>query len=193
MSATSMSRLILRREGSVLVLRDMASRGPRELAGVELMFAVALFFATIGLGWAAWSSGASLHAAVLGAVAVVVGLACYAFAHIARHSLKYQLHNEALLYLGADRFVLAPWVNREGVVDDKPQGRYGAALPHTEWRDVAVKSSADVHRLVLSTDHGEYEICVFDDGVAAVSWRDYLMRCVADLQPESSGEDSAKN
>ena len=193
LSATAMSRLVLRREGSVLVLRDMASRGPREPAGFELTSTFVLLFATIGLGWAAWSSGDSLLAAILGVVAVVVGLACYASAHIARHSFKYQLHNEALLYLGADRFVLAPWVSREGVVDDKPQGRYGAALPHSEWRDVAVRSSGGVHRLVLSTDHGEYEICAFDDSVAAGIWRDYLMQCVADLQPESSCEDSVEH
>jgi hypothetical protein len=186
--AASMSRLVLRREGTLLVLRDMASRGPREPAVREVVLACGLCLAAVALAAAAWLATDALRVGVLIAIAAVCGIASFAVVHIAKHSLAYGLHNEALLYFGADRFVLAPWVSREGVVDDKPEGQYGAALPYAEWHDIALESSGDVHRLVLHTDHGPYVISAFAHVATAKAWRKALMAVAADVAGQAPHE-----
>jgi hypothetical protein len=90
----------------------------------------------------------------VGAAAMLLSLAGYAFLGVARFSAQYAARSSPLLWLSRDRFVVRPWVNRAGAVDLKPEGRFGAAIAIGELRGVQARTRDDRWVVELDTEHG---------------------------------------
>jgi tetratricopeptide (TPR) repeat protein len=179
-----LSRWALRREGDLFVLRDHASRGPREAAGREFAIFVLLIVGTLATGAVVaggWPWADAQHLAVWIVVGVVLALAALAAYKIARHSAAYVADSEALLYLSRDRMVVAPWVSRAGAVHAKPEGRYGAAVGLSEINDFRVERGSDGWELITETEHGPFLLGTLQTEALARAWFRALSRLMDDL------------
>ncbi|MBI4952455.1 MAG: hypothetical protein HY908_10510 [Myxococcales bacterium] len=170
-------------EGELVVLRDHTSRGPRETAVLYLALAVASLLAA-GPCWylMAQSFAAPSYPGVIGygAGAVVLTVGIYTFGTIAHFALRYRAASVALLSLGADRALFAPWASRAGAVDAFPSGRFGAAFAMAEVTDLEV---AAAHELVARSAHlGPYSLGRLPSDRAARRWRQALLGALGTLQ-----------
>lgn len=157
LNAGSLSRFALRSEGDRVVLRDYATRGPRETARRTLVIGLGLLALAVGL-WALFGArvraGDQGLAVALGALAMLVSLTAYAFLGVGRFARSYAAASSPLVAMGRDRVIVAPWVSRRGEVDLRPEGRLGAAIPIGEVQGVAVLDRDGKKVVELATDHG---------------------------------------
>jgi tetratricopeptide (TPR) repeat protein len=178
LTAENLVRFGLRREGALFVLRDYASRGPRESARGEWLATMVLGAGAVvaaHLAWQAHAAGAWEDLAIAGSVGFVLTLACFAWFHIARHSTRYRAASEALMVIAHDRFVVAPWHARSGAVDENPEGRFGAALGLSELEEVAIVDRGGP-TLRLNTSHGAIDVGTLDSETQARRWKEALTR-----------------
>lgn len=181
LTTEELARWTLRREGSVFVLRDLASRGPRELAAREYALTIALVVGAIaswGALYLAWPQTSREAAALLLALSIVLTLASLAIWMVARFSARYTAESEALLSLAKSRLVISPWVSRSGQVDVTAEGRYGAALPLDEVDELSTEQAT----LLAHTSHGKYQIGECASADAAAAWRTRLEALIHDLR-----------
>ncbi len=161
----------LRLEGDVLVLRDLASTGPKQNAG--RYHALALACLALGLLGAVVfaarvSSGASAGAlAGVAVVPLVLFVGAFAMQQIASHASRYAAPSAPLATFADDGVVVAPWVSRQGAVDPTPDGRLGAAIACGEIHSVEVRQRDGVHAVTLDGLHGPIEVAVIDDPAVA--------------------------
>ena len=189
--ARSLVRFSLRSEGPRLVLRDLASRGPRESAGLHLV--IGLGFA--GLAAAAWvmfsrntgSAGptSSVSLAWLGG-SILLTLAAVAFLGVARFAQRYAATSAPLVALGGGKLLVAPWVSRKGAVGLEPEGRFGAAIDLGEVQGVSVQARANGQAVEFATDHGPMDALVTEDAAVARYLGAALSRATADLRRGSA-------
>lgn len=189
--AGALARYSIRSEGPRLVLRDFASRGPREKAGLH--FSVGLVFAAAAV--AAWvmfarSAGAagptsSATLAWLGG-SVLLTLAAVAFLGVARFARRYAAGSAPLVAFGAGKLVVAPWVSRTGAVGLEMEGRFGAAIELGEVRGVSVQERDGAHAVEIATDHGPMDALVTGDAAMARYLAASLARVVDDLRPRAA-------
>lgn len=179
LSAPSLARWALRREGDLFVLRDHASRGPREAAALEWLGTGLL---SVG-GAIAWAAGYDAlrtaryeTLAITGAIGFVLTLAAFAMSRIAIHSARYRANSQALLYASRDRIVIAPWHSRDGAVDLKPEGRYGAALRISELETIDVVADGGGFTLRAHSSHGPFDIGTLETEEQAKTWRGVVLR-----------------
>jgi thioredoxin-like negative regulator of GroEL len=177
LSAQALARWALRREGELFVVRDHASRGPREAAWYELAGAGAMIAGGV-VAWiaaaSAWSAASYQALTIAAIIGLVLTLAAWATFHIGLHSARYRAASEALLYAARDRLVLAPWHSRSGAVDVKPEGRYGAALRLGELERLEVVEERDGFTLRAHSSHGLYDIGTLESADQAELWRRVL-------------------
>lgn len=192
MPARALARFTLRGEGPRLVLRDFASRGPREGAG--LSFVIGMVFAALSAG--AWTMAAkSAGAAGLGSSAslawigggALLTLAAVAFLGVARFSSRYVAGSAPLVSIGGGKLTVAPWVSRKGAVMLEQEGRFGAAIELGEVRGVSVTPRDGRHALEIATDHGPFDALVTEDAGVARLLSGALSRAIDDLRPPIGG------
>jgi hypothetical protein len=181
--AGQLARFALRTEGDRIVLRDHGSLGPRATSRRSVSIGLALMVPALGL-WALlgyWlSSGRGTGgSAALASVAAVLSLASYAFLGVARFARKYAARSAPLLAVGQGRFIVMPWVSRDGAVDARPEGRLGAAIPLGELRGVAVVRRDEMHAVELDTEHGRMDALASERPEIAAIWGDVLPRVLA--------------
>jgi hypothetical protein len=151
-------RLGLRMEGDYLVLRDHESRGPR--AGAAKYRGIAVTAAALAaLTWVLFArelrAGGALGSVLgLAAVAAVLSLAAFAMNEVARFANKYVAESAPLAWFSDDRFVVAPWVSRDGAIDQQPEGRLGAAIRVAEVDGVITRDKDGSYAVTLETQHG---------------------------------------
>lgn len=173
LDAAALAPVVLRTEGEPLVLRDHAGAGPRAsaprnvLIGLAFVVASAPFWVQTAQRAAAGEHGAAVG---FGAAALLLSLAGYAFLGVARFSSKYAARSTALAWFSRDRFVVAPWVNRLGAIDLKPEGRLGAAIPVGELRAVHVQPRDGAWVVELDTEHGTIDALRADAEDVARYW-----------------------
>jgi hypothetical protein len=191
LSARALARFTLRIEGPRLVLRDFASRGPRE--GAALHFLIGLAFAAPAAGtWvmfarAVSAAGIAASASLAWLVgAVLLTLAAVAFLGVARFARAYTAGSTPLVAIGAGKVTVAPWVSRGGAVVPEPEGRFGAAIDLAEVRGVSVQDRKGQHALEIATEHGPIDALVTDDPTIARYLAVALDRAIADLRPQSA-------
>jgi len=190
-SVRALARFTLRGEGPRLVLRDFASRGPREGAGVNL--AIGLGFTALAAAcWAMF--GQSTRAAGVTAApslawllgAVLLTLAATAFLGVARFARRYVATSAPLVAIGSGKVTVAPWVSREGAVVLEPEGRFGAAIDLAEVRGVSVQDREGRHAVEIATEHGPIDALITDDPTIARYLALALDRAIDDLRPQST-------
>jgi hypothetical protein len=169
-TAGDLARFALRSEGDRIVLRDYASRGPRETARRTLVIGLVLLALALGL-WALFAArvraGDQGMSVALGALAALVSLTSYAFLGVGRFAVSYAAASSPLVAMGRDRVVVAPWVSRRGEVDLRPEGRLGAAIPMGEVRGVSVLDRDGKKVVELATDHGPIDALEHEDAALA--------------------------
>ena len=182
MSAHALAPWALRREGDLFVLRDHASRGPREAAASELVACVVLCLGAV----AAWVTAVSAYGTeswqtmiISIAIGFVLTLAGFAMSQIWLHSYRYRANSEALLYAAQDRLVVAPWHSRSGAVDVKPEGRYGAALRIDEVERIEVVPEDAGWTLRAQSSHGPMDIGTLETQEQADAWQKIVTRLTA--------------
>lgn len=179
LSAQALARWTLRREGSLFVLRDHASLGPREQAAREWL-ATGVLAVVAAVAWvaahAAYRHQNYENLAIMAAIGVVLTLAAYAMFHIAAHSARYRARSEALFFAARDRFVIAPWHSRTGAVNEKLEGRYGAALRATDLESIEVIADETGYTLRANSNHGPYDIGTLESEEQARAWRNAMQR-----------------
>ncbi|MCC6526678.1 MAG: hypothetical protein IT373_28780 [Polyangiaceae bacterium] len=183
LTARELSTWSVQHEGELVVLRDHSSRGPREVAVLYLALAVLSLLAA-GPCWylMAQSFAAPSYPGVIGygAGAAVLTVGIYTFGTIAHFALRYRATSVALLSLGADRALFAPWASRAGAVDAFPSGRFGAAFAMAEVTAVELTAS---HELVARSAHlGPYSLGRLPSERAARRWRQALLGALGTLQ-----------
>src|SRR5262249_31904821 len=153
-----------RAEGNRFVVRDLASTGPRASAPSKFVTAAILAVVAAGLwidgGLAMRDSGASGRALGALALAALGALTADGFYGVARLAVKYGARSSACVVIGNDRVVAAPWVSRGGAIDERPEGRFGAAIPLHEVRGVGVVPRDGAFAVELDTDHGAIDALV---------------------------------
>jgi hypothetical protein len=166
----ALSRFVLRAEGGPVVLRDLALAGPREtvrrdaIAGALFMLLAAV---AVGLAVRAIAHGALEAAFGAGAAAALLGFFGTTFLSMARFAARYVARSTALVAVHAGRLVVAPWVSREGAIDRRPEGHYGAAVPLPEVHGLTVAARGARSVVVLDTEHGPFEALVAEREVDA--------------------------
>ena len=169
-TAGDLARFALRSEGDRIVLRDYASRGPRETARRTLFIGLVLLAAALGL-WALFATrvqaGDQGMSVALGALAALVSITAYAFLGVGRFAVSYAEASSPLVAMGRDRVVVAPWVSRRGEVDLRPEGRLGAAIPIGEVQGVSVLDRDGKKVVELATDHGPIDALEHEDAALA--------------------------
>lgn len=188
--ARKLARFSLRSEGARLVLRDFASRGPREGAGLHLVIGLILAGVSTGL-WIAFANsaravgaGQAISLAWLGGAALFT-LGAVAFLGVARFSMAYAATSEPLVAIGVGRIMVAPWVSRTGAVMLHPEGRFGAGIDLGEVRGFSVQDREGRHALEVATDHGPIDALLTDDVDIARTLANALARTLDDLRPEA--------
>ena len=183
--AAALARFMLRTEAAPLVLRDHASAGPRASASRNVVIGLVLLAVAVPL----WievaqraSAGETGVALGLGAGAMLLSLTAYAFLGVARFSSKYGARSSPLLWLERDRFVVAPWVNRTGGIDLKPEGRFGAAIPVGELNGVEVHARGGVWAVELDTEHGAIDVLAAPSEQVARHWAVVIARAAASVR-----------
>jgi hypothetical protein len=190
--AADLARFALRNEGERVVLRDYAGEGPRATAGRNTVLGAALMLSGLGfwikLALALTRSGGSTGEAVaFGAAAALLTLAGYAFLGVARFSAQYQARSTALVAVGRDRLIVLPWVSRSGAVDNRPEGRLGAAIPLGEVRSPSVAARGDEHAIVVDTDHGAIDALASEHASVAAYWAAALARVTDEARHPQAG------
>jgi hypothetical protein len=171
--ARSLAPLAMRFEGDVLVVREIGSGGPRAtarrtgLTGALLALPAAAAWITLARGLGERGTGESLG---LFALATLFSLAAYAFVGVARYAARYRADSAPVLAVSGGRFVVRPWVGRDGAVERRADGRFGAAIPIHELRGVATRQRGDVSSVELDTDHGPIDVALLSDPRAAELW-----------------------
>lgn len=169
-TAGDLARFALRSEGDRIVLRDYASRGPRETARRTLFIGLVLLAVALGL-WALFAArvqaGDQGMSVALGALAALVSLTSYAFLGVGRFAVSYAAASSPLVAMGRDRVIVAPWVSRRGEVDLRPEGRLGAAIPIGEVQGVSVLDRDGKKVVELATDHGPIDALEHEDAALA--------------------------
>lgn len=189
--ARALARFSLRSEGPRIVLRDFASRGPREKVGVHLLVGLG-FTAAAATAWAMFARntatagfGAQGSIAWLGG-SVLLTLAAVAFLGVARFARRYAAASAPLVSLGAGKVVVAPWVSRKGAVGLEMEGRFGAGIELGEVRGVSVQPRKGLHAIELATDHGPMDALLTDDAAVARYLTAALARVADDLRPRTA-------
>jgi len=189
MPARVLARFTLRGEGPRLVLRDFASRGPREGAGLN--FVIGMVFAALSAG--AWTMAAkSAGAAGLGSSSslawigggALLTLAAVAFLGVARFSSRYVAGSAPLVSIGGGKLTVAPWVSRKGAVMLEQEGRFGAAIDLGEVKGVSVTPRDGRLAVEIATDHGPFDALVTEDAGVARLLSGALSRAIDDLRPQ---------
>lgn len=157
-TAGDLARYSMRSEGARVVLRDHASGGPRDtvaskrvIALIAGAIAIALWVEVVLSARIDPFGGRTLGVA---AVAALLSLTAYAFYGVARFSKLYAAPSAPIVALGADRIIVLPWVGRDGAVDERPEGRLGAAIKLGELHDLIVKPVEERFTVEATTDHG---------------------------------------
>lgn len=175
----------MRPEAEPLVLRDHASAGPRSSATRNVVIGLVLLAVAVPL-WIqvarSASAGESNVAIGLGAAAALISLTAYAFLGVARFSARYVARSSPLLWLTRDRFVVAPWVDRAGAIDLKPEGRFGAAIPVGELSEVRVCARGDLWSVELDTEHGPIDVMIAPTEEVARYWAAVITRAMASVR-----------
>lgn len=192
LAAADLARFALRAEGSRVVLRDFAGEGPKATAGRNTVIGAALMLSGLGfwiklalaLGRASGSTG---EAVGYGAAAALLTLAGYAFLGVARFSSRYQARSTALVAVGRDRLIVLPWVSRTGAVDERPEGRLGAAIPLGEVRSPAVAARGAEHAIVVDTDHGAIDALQCEQEKVTAFWAAALARITDEARHPQAG------
>ena len=190
-SARALARFTLQSEGPRLVLRDFASRGPLENAGIHLTiglgFAAPAAFAWVMLARSASASGAAASASLAWLVgAMLLTLSAVAFLGVARFARKYAATSAPLVAIGAGKVTVAPWVSRGGAALPEPEGRFGAGIDLAEVHGVSVQDRKGQHALELATDHGPIDALVTDDPTITSYLAVALDRAIADLRSQGA-------
>ena len=153
-----LARFTLRSEGARVVLRDYGSLGPRAAAAPKAVVGVVFCGVAVAMAYAlvqASLSGGSVGEIVAyGGLTALMGVSSYTFASLAWFAAKYSATSEPLVAVGADKLVVRPWVARDGTVDVRNDGRYGAAIPLGEVTDVAAVPRGGRTAVEIQTDHG---------------------------------------
>ncbi|MFO0593401.1 MAG: hypothetical protein U0441_38015 [Polyangiaceae bacterium] len=189
-AARSLARFSLRSEGARLVLRDFASRGPREGAGFSMVVGLALAGVAAGLWFGFANSARAVGATAAVSLAWLGGAALFtlgavAFLGVARFSMAYGATSEPLVAIGVGRIMVAPWVSRRGAVMLHPEGRFGAGIVLGEVRGVSVQDRKGQHAVEVATDHGPIDALLTEDANIAQLLCGALSRALDDLRPES--------
>jgi hypothetical protein len=167
------------------VLRDHASLGPRTSASRNAIVGAALAIVALAL-WVETmrraSAGDSNVAIGAASAAALLSIAGFAFLGIARFSSWYVARSAPLAWFSRDRFVVAPWVNRAGAVDLRPEGRLGAAIPAGELRGIDVRPRDGRFAVELESDHGPSDALVTNSEEVARRWSDVLHRVAASVR-----------
>jgi hypothetical protein len=188
--AALFGRFALRSEGGRFVLRDHESTGPRETAkrnatiGALLCVVAALAIFEAVVSYRAGNSGMAIGSA---ATFALFALAGYAFLGVASFSSRYAASSAPLCSVGYDRLVVLPWVSREGAVDLRPEGRFGAAIPLGEVRLPSVKPRGDLYGVEIDTDHGPIDAMITDNEGVARYWAAALARCTDEVRHPNAG------
>jgi hypothetical protein len=192
--AVELARFGLRREGSRVVIRDWDSAGPRVSAARNAWIGAALMTAApaawYALGRALVAGRASGMAVGAGIVAALLTLAGYAFLAVARFSARYRAASAPLVAVGRDRIVVLPWVSRDGAVDERPEGRLGAAIALGEVRGASPQPRGSLPSGVaveLDTDHGPIDVMVCPSAASAERWCAVLDRVVDEARHPRQG------
>ncbi|MFT3770456.1 MAG: hypothetical protein QM820_33935 [Minicystis sp.] len=185
-----LARFALRSEGGRVIVRDWDSLGPRATAprntwigAVLMVMAAACWFAL----WRALAGGSQNAAIGVGIAAALLTLTGYAFLGVARFSAKYRAGSAPLAAVGADRFIVLPWVGRDGAVDARPEGRLGAAMPLVEVRASSAVPSAGGVAVRIDTDHGAMDVMICATAAAAEVWCKALDRAVDEARHPRAG------
>ncbi|MEZ4294302.1 MAG: hypothetical protein R3B70_04950 [Polyangiaceae bacterium] len=190
--ARSLARFAMRAEGPRLVLRDFASRGPREGSGVHLLvglvFAGCAAYAWVAFSRALGASGltASDSLAWLGGSALLT-LSAVAFLGVWQFAQRYSAASAPVVAFGGGKVVVAPWVSRKGAVGLDLEGRFGAGIDLAEVQGVSVQERKGLRAVEVATDHGPIDALITPDAALASYLAAALGRVVEDLRPESSG------
>lgn len=189
--ARSLARFSLRSEGPRLVLRDLASRGPRESFGIHLIIGL-VFAAAAAAAWLMFarntgSAGPTAQGSLawLGGSALLT-LAAVAFLGVARFARRYGATSAPLVAFGGGKVIVAPWVSRTGAVGLDLEGRFGAAIDLIEVRGVSVQERAGRHAVEVATDHGPMDVLLTDDPAVGRYLVAALQRAADDLRPKSA-------
>lgn len=190
--AGALARFSMRREGARIVLRDYDDPGPRGGAGWKLLVAAILAVAA-GLLWAqtvqSARAGAGTGQAIgFGALAAFITVAAYAFFGVARFAGQYVATSAPRVVVGRDRLVVAPWVSRAGAIDERPEGRFGVAIPMSEVKGVAVADRGGSFALeIVDVEHGPFDAIVSDREDVAELWCAALERSIAEAAHAAAG------
>lgn len=190
LAAESIARHTLRTEAGRVVLRDHASRGPRSSAWRSTGAGLLLLAIAVGLWlWTAAAVRESRTAVgvAIGAAAVLFSVAAYAFLGVARFAARYGARSSPLVWIGTDRVVVAPWVNRSGGIDLRPEGRLGAAIRLGEVRAVSVATRDGQPVVELDTEHGRIDVVSVDREDVAAFWCRALGRSIDEARHGTKG------
>lgn len=182
--AGKLARFVMRSEGDRFVLRDHETQGPANAARSKAIFGITLLVLAAPLWIEAarsFSRGDRNLTVGLAAVALLITLAGYAFVSIARYASRYRAASEPLFWVGHDRFVIAPWVSREGAVDKLPEGRIGAAIALEEVRSVSAQPRDGHFAVEVDSDHGQMDVLASNDEATATFWASAIRRTLADF------------
>lgn len=181
--APRLARFTLGWEGDRLVLRDLTSRGPRESAVLWGAVVVGALLGAVAASVALVLSvraGAPWTAVALRAgVTAVFVLGAFAFFHVARHAWRYRAEGAPVAVFADDRVVVAPWVGRDGAVDPRPEGRFGAGVRAAEVHRVHVEPRDGLHAVSLDTAHGPIDVATLDDPAEADLLREVVERSLS--------------
>ncbi len=191
LGAVELARFALRSEGERVVLRDWESAGPRASAARNAWIGATLAVAAAG----AWfqlqrsvaAGGAMGMTIATGIAAALLTLASVAFLGVARFSARYHASSAPLWAVGRGRIILLPWVNRDGAVDERPEGRLGAAIPLGEVRSASPKPRGPGVAVELDTDHGPIDVMLCPTPAAAALWCAVIDRAVDEARHPQKG------
>lgn len=195
LDAAKLARFGMRLEGDRFVLRDHTSLGPAGSARSKGLVGLLMLALAIAL-WVevsrAFSRGDRNVTVGLSAIAALVTIAGYALLAIARFGSRYHARSAPLFWAGHDRFVVAPWVSREGAVDSMPEGRIGAAIAIEEVRAVSTKHRDGLFVVEIDSDHGPFDVLTLEDASLAAFWRAAIERVLADVAHPKSRASARK-
>jgi hypothetical protein len=195
LSALALARFGLRCEGGRFVVRDYASIGPREGAGMDTGVGVALLLVAAGLlagaarSWLAGSSDAALGLAALAALVTFFGVT---YVSVGRHSASFRGTSSPRVVTYAGRLICGPWESHEGAVGKKPEGHFGAAVPLPDVTGFRLLPRDGTSVAVIDTDHGPFDGVIADDEAQARYWLAAIERAVTAASHPEPRETSRK-
>lgn len=161
-SAQELARFVLRSEGDRLVLRDHGRPGPRSLVtrhfGLAILFAVPALAAWALLARGLAESQGTSDLVAFGAAAALFSLAAYAFFGVGRYASRYSADSLPVLALYPGRVAPLPWVARDGAIELRHDGRFGAAFPPDEVSGFVTRPRGSGVALDVEGDHGPIQL-----------------------------------